>query len=150
MSESFFEHAVYNQYGAVISGGTASEREEEVVNALTGDTLVVDCRDITDKEDFITTVIHDSGYMTADEIDDLFNPGSIEMRRALRYADGNLVVAEFDSMDADTQRGVAQLLKGIIEHSEWDDGIVFTAEKAGVVTQAERDLSGRVKNYELS
>lgn len=146
----FFTHAIYNQYGAVVTGGSAADREEVIRAEMRDETTYIDGREITDFNDFIGAIVQETGYMTSEEFERTPSPGSIEVRRSLQAAGTNLVVLEFDAMTDDAQKNAAQLLKGVVEHGDWDEGIAFTAENGGAVVQANRDLSGRVKSYELT
>jgi len=149
MEEGMFEHAA-SGYGAVVHGGTADDRVSALREQLGGENpITVDGREIDEERDFVLDLLVGAG-VSRDDAEDIHNPGSIEVRRALNQTgDRNVLIFEFDSMDADTQKGIAQMMKGVIETSDWEGAIGYTAEAGDAVVTANFDLSGRVKSWSL-
>lgn len=141
-----FEHTA-SGYGAVISGGSAKEREEALRNHIDGPFAVVDCRGITDSEEFVREAIRSA--IDDDAAEKVHLPSAMDLSRGLAEAEVNLLILEFDSMDYDVQKPVAQMMKGVAERREWDGTIGYACEEGDAVVRAEGDLSMRVKSWSL-
>lgn len=144
-----FERGI-NGYGAVLAGGTAEERIEALQNALDTPQLRIDCRNISSKDEFVEQFLRETTSMSDERINKIASPGPVDMKRGLAGTGKNILILEFDSMSDDTQKGVAQLMKGLIETvNEWDEQIGYTAVDGDAVITAESNLIGRVHSVEL-
>lgn len=147
MEADKFEHAATRNYGALVHGGSPSEREEAVNEQLDHDLVFVDCRNIDSAEDMVRDVLLEITDVTEEELDKRYSLGLMELRRAFEDAsEEGVVLVEFDSMDSETQTNVAQMMKGFVEQG--DPVIAYTCKESDAVTLAESDLRGRVQAFE--
>lgn len=138
-----------NGYGVELHGGDSEERIDVLKQLLDDPVIVIDGNDIPDSDTFTEQVLLEAG-VDEEKIEKLYNPSSIDIRRAFSQTEPSLIIANFDAMDEDTQTNVAQMMKGIAEGLDSDTSqFGYTSEKGGIVTRAEPDLSVRVLNYNL-
>lgn len=141
-----FEHTA-GGYGAVITGGSPAEREEALRTHIDGPFTVVNCNGITSSEEFVREALRDA--LGDDVAEDVHLPSAMDLSRGLAEAGTNLLILEFDSMEYDVQKPVAQLMKGVSERRDWDGSIGYACEEGDAVVKAEGDLRMRVKTWSL-
>lgn len=134
-------------YGCVVSGGDADEREDALREYFNNPFIVIKCKHIDSVDEFIRRVIE----LSPSERD--YGPnrslGLIEMRRAIGETNTGLLISEFDSMEKEVQRGIAQLMKGLAEREDWEGEIGYTCMNSDAVVKAESDLRLRVKSVSI-
>jgi len=133
-------------YGAEIYGGTAEERKTVLQAEFPDPTITIDARTISSQDEFIAEALSELG-MDEEEIERLFI-GPIDLRRALDEPESNVIILEFDDLEFETQKSIAQLMKGIAETIK-SDTIMFgyTSSEKGSVVRAVPDLTGRVGSF---
>lgn len=148
--EHMFKHELTG-YGTVLIGGDAENRESEMLRHMDEPVAVVDGRDVDDERDFWVQVIRAAlgDAVPDDYFENQRTINSRNGRRALMEADSGVLVVEFDEMDSDTQTDVARGFKGVAENMNFEQEIGFTASEGNPVVRAERDLSMRVRTWEL-
>lgn len=146
--EHMFRHAA-SGYGAEVAGGTPDDREDALREYLDDPFLVVDGRDFEDTDAIIDSLVIQSGYCNPDELDD-YHITWTDAKRGLERADVETILfLEFDSLPSDTQTSIAQLMKGVAEHSDFDGCIGYSVEDGGSVVKAEFDLASRVRTWDI-
>lgn len=131
------------QFGAVITGGNPEARKEAVLRHMSGPVEVIDCRTVSDADEFwrrITALHEESLDEHVDKID---------AENALTESGYNILMHEFDSMSGELQTTVARGFKGFTENPEISQEFAYTAEAGDAVVRAEPDLRSRVKSWEL-
>jgi len=146
--ERRFRHGATG-YGVEIHRGNPEDRKSVFEEQFDDPTVFVDGRDVENQEDLVGAALLE---MDADEewIENQYSIGSIELKRALTETESNFVILEFDAMDREVQISVAQMMKGVAETIDLDDIMLgFACEEGGAVVRAERDLSMRIRSWEL-
>lgn len=143
--ERMFQHAA-SQYGVVVCGGSAEDREAALRAQLEGPFAVVDGREIDSVDGFVEAVILAAADVSVEDLEDRAL-SRVDVERALSQSEVGLLVLEFDSMGSEGQSGVAQLVKGVAESSLFEGVIGFSAEECDAVVRAEFDLSGRIRSW---
>jgi len=142
-----FEHAARG-YGVEIYGGTPERRQKAVQYHYDTPVTIIDCSDVTEPDEIVEKALRELG--AEEEINKMLLTMS-DVAEQLVENDGNLVLAEFDSMEQDLQRVTAQKMKNLAERlpSRSDTMLGFTCEEGGAIVRAESDLSIRVRSIEI-
>lgn len=146
MEADMLEHTA-SEYGAVITGGSPSEREAALRHHLEESFAVVDCLGITSSEEFVREAVRSA--VSDKDAEKIHLPSAIDLARGLAEGGVNLLILEFDSMEYDVQKPVAQTMKGVAESQGWNGSIGYSCEEGDAVVRAEGDLSMRVKTWSL-
>ena len=142
--QRMFEHAAHS-YGAIVCGGTADDRVSSLGKQLCGEeSIVVDFRSVSSEEQLMRQLVTESSGEAEENI------GTLEARKSLEQVpEKTILLLEFDSAPSDVQQYTVQFMKGVIEVSDWDGLIGYTADDCEAVVRANFDLSGRVRSWNL-
>ena len=144
-----FKHELTG-YGTVLIGGDADSRKSEMLRHMDEPVIVVDGADVDEARDVWVSILLGAypDDLSADELKDA-RVSSRKAKQALIDTDSGVLLHGFDEMDSEVQTDVAQHFKGIAEAMNFEQEIGFTAVEGNPVVRAERDLSMRVRTWEL-
>ena len=160
-----FKHELTG-YGTVLIGGDADSRKSEMLRHMDEPVIVVDGADVDEARDVWVSILLGAypDDLSADELKDA-RVSSRKAKQALIDTDSGVLLHGFDEMDSEVQTDVAQHFKGIAEGvnglgvkprgirlaflMNFEQEIGFTAVEGNPVVRAERDLSMRVRTWEL-
>jgi hypothetical protein len=140
-----FDHCVTG-YGAEITSGSDAETRLQIVrDSLSDPVATVHCRSADNISEFAR-----KGIIAADR-DPPDSPSLGHFMRAWSGNSSSLVLHEFDSLNPDLQRDVAQGMKGLAEQLDKENNlmIAYTCAERGSVVHAEPDLRGRVQTFDI-
>lgn len=130
-------------YGVVFYDGEPEEREELLREYLSEPFAVIDCREVSEMAEIYETVILQTDYGDEGFLD-THSIGPIDMNRALRQSSHSLLILEFEELNDDAQKSLAQYCKGLGEDMNFDKQIGYACAESDSVVQAEWDLTGRI------
>lgn len=136
-----------NDSGVTLIGGSATERKNELVRLFEEESAVINCEEISSKDEFVREVIRNNMDMC---VDDMSGFGIPEVKDALEHGRKNLVLANFDSMDVNIQEVVADILKAVLKRSDWSGSLGFTCEESSSVVDANQYFSAGIRVWNLS
>lgn len=135
-------------YGVVLHGSTPENRENALREQLNDPLVVIDCRENENMDEIHNTVILQTGHRDEEELERL-HIGPVDMKRAIVEQNYNVLVVEIDELPDETRTSLAQFFKGLGERRNFDGQIGYTAKEPDSVVQAQPDLRGRLRAYEL-
>jgi len=128
---------------------SVEERRESIKKFIpdSKNTILIDGRNISSEDNFYNSIVSSSGIIEDNREEKSYTP--TESRRVLAQSNSNLIIIEFDSMNKNVQRTVAQTIKMFAETKDWKGYIGYTCQEGDAVVRANPDLSMRVKSWEL-
>jgi hypothetical protein len=139
-----FEHTL-NGYGVEIYDGNRNEREIALIERMDTPSKQVYCENIDTIEGFYAKLL---GITEEEAGKQLI--GAIDVRQHLKNEGIKSVgIFNFELLSGDTQRSIAQLMKGLVERKELDIQVGYTSSDKGTVSQANGDLIGRVRSFQV-
>jgi len=134
-------------YGIEIYGATPKIRKSIVEEKFQEPLTIIDCSEIDTYDEYVNKCLSQLG--SSEQTIEKAWSSAADIRRELNEKKGSFVLLEFDSLDLEVRKTVAQSMKGVAEGLDFDHIMIgFTSESGGEVVHANFDLSGRVQSAE--
>jgi hypothetical protein len=142
--EEAVERYKNNAYALQFTNGTREEYETLFEEAYPEPRTSIECTPEMDVDALIGAIADELGL-------DIERDPSPRVTISSRFSEqgGSIMLYEYDQLDDDTARFVAQYMKGVAETAR-DLCIAYTVEDTDALYRANPDLSGRVRPVDFS